>query len=88
MSWNYRVVREMHRVGDTDEEYPSYTIREVYYDEDGTIKGWTERPCHPAGDTWVELGEDHTLMGYALTLPVIDVASGEPVELTHPPLRG
>lgn len=79
MSWNYRIVRDVHRVG--DEEHPSYTIREVYYYDDGTIRGWTQNPCYPSGDTWMECGDDHAKMGRAIGLPVIDVSSGKPVEV-------
>jgi hypothetical protein len=82
VTWNYRVVRDLHKVG--DEERPSYTIREVYYDDEGNIMGWTEGPCHPSGDTWVELGDDHAMMGRAFGLPVVDVSHGRPAELSRP----
>lgn len=79
MSWNYRVVREEHPVGDQIHE--SWSIREVHYREDGTISGWTAKPCHPGGDDKAELVTDYHMMARAFTLPVVDVSSGEAVEL-------
>ena len=40
MSWNYRVV-----LGQED----SYTIHEIYYNEDMSIKAWIESPASPYG---------------------------------------
>lgn len=78
MTWNYRIVRTTHQVG--DDEHEEYTIREVYY-EDGKIVSWTANPCHPSGETWQECGNDHAIMGRAIGLPIVDVSSGEPVEV-------
>ena len=83
MSWNYRVVKTSHQVG--DEWHDSYTIREVYYDDEGNIESWTAEPCYPAGDTWQECGNDHAIMGRAIGAPIVDVTSGKAVEV---PLRG
>ena len=79
MSWNYRVVRDVHQVG--NEEHESYTIREVYYDKDGEIEGWTQDACYPAGDTWQECGNDHAIMGRAIGQPIVDISSGKAVEV-------
>lgn len=79
MSWNYRVVRDVHQVG--DEEHESFSIREVYYEGD-KIVSWTAEPCYPAGDTWIELANDHAIMGRAIGTPVVDISSGKPVEIS------
>lgn len=83
MSWNYRMVRDVHQVG--DEEHEEYTIREVYY-KDGKIVAWSAEPSSPSGDTWQECGNDHAIMGRAIGQPIVDVSSGKPVEVS--PLRG
>lgn len=53
MSWNYRVIKTKlqyvdettigHPVGETEH----YTIREVYYDENGKPDGYTSNPIKP-----------------------------------------
>lgn len=83
MSWNYRIVKT--REGPAGQEQDIYTIREVYYDEDGEIKGWTENPCHPFGETWMECADDHAIMGRAIGMPIVDVTGDKPVEVS--PLR-
>ncbi|TAL43904.1 MAG: hypothetical protein EPN89_14955 [Methylovulum sp.] len=59
-TWNYRVIRKQHETG----ESVSFQIHEVYYDESGAIKGWTEKPVQPSGESIGELRED---IGYFLT---------------------
>lgn len=78
MSWNYRIVRDVHKVG--DEEHEEYTIREVYYDH-GQIVSWTAGGCHASGDTWMDCANDYAVMGRAFNLPIVDVSSGEPIEV-------
>jgi hypothetical protein len=36
--WNYRIMKRKNEEGEFD-----YGIHEVYYDENGKVKGWTER---------------------------------------------
>lgn len=79
MSWNYRLVRDVHQVG--DEEHESFTIREVYYDAEGNIEGWTQDPCYPAGDTWKECYNDLAVMGRVVSHPIVDISSGKPIEV-------
>lgn len=43
MSWNYRVVREVHRYKDVVEH--SYTIKEAFYDKLGQFNGVTKNPA-------------------------------------------
>lgn len=78
MTWNYRIVRDVHKVG--DEEHEEFTIREVYYD-DGRIVSWTKDPMYPSGDTWIECADNHAMMGRACGQPIVDISSGEPVEV-------
>lgn len=82
MSWNYRIVREVHKVG--DREYPSYDIREVYYDDEednNKITSWTSDSCYPSGDTWIECGEDLAIMGRAIGAKIVDISTGKAIEM-------
>ncbi len=65
MEWNYRVFRE--KDGD-------YTIREVYYDEKGSILACTENAVEPTGESLKELAQDLEWFREALTLPVLTLA--------------
>lgn len=70
--WNYRVMRK-HFGPDED----AYTIREVYYNNAGTIRGWTERESAPWGETPEELEADVQRMLEAFAQPVLDEATEE-----------
>lgn len=52
--WNYRLTKM--REGDED----VFAIREVYYDAEGNVNGWTENPVYPQGSSWVEFLNDMT----------------------------
>ena len=42
MTWNYRVVKFNGGEGEFDEPY--YEIKEVYYDQDGSLAGYCDAP--------------------------------------------
>ncbi|BDD05593.1 hypothetical protein [Aureibacter tunicatorum] len=42
MSWNYRVLKRRNSDGDFE-----FGIYEVYYDENGNVKGWTKDSLTP-----------------------------------------
>ena len=65
MSWNYRVFKEAN--GD-------YIVREVFYDEDGSIISCTKNGVEPIGQSLEELTEDIEYYQAALTLPVLTLA--------------
>lgn len=48
MSWNNRITKDK----------DGYAIREVYYDDDGTVAGWTEDDLTGYFDTRAELIKD------------------------------
>lgn len=79
MTWNYRIVRDVHTLD--GEEYEDFSIREVYYRRDGTIHAWAAKGCSPGGETWRECFDDHARMGRAFDGLVVDVSSGKPVEV-------
>ena len=59
MNWNYRILEIIHDEGNT------YEVVEVYYDEDGTVDGYTdisESPLRHTGDTVDELIEVYEII--------------------------
>ena len=65
MTWNYRVFREAK---------DAYVIREVYYEEDGSIFACTQDAVKPFGETVEELAQDIKYFKQALKLPVLTMA--------------
>ena len=70
MSWNYRVMKRKIKGADYEEEF--YAIYEVYYEDDGSIKAWTEKPVSIQGETLEELKNDLGYYSKALKEPVLD----------------
>ena len=59
MNWNYRILEIIHDEGNT------YEVVEAYYDEDGTVDGYTdisEMPLRHMGDTVDELIEVYEII--------------------------
>ena len=59
MNWNFRILEIIHEDGNT------YEVVEVYYDEDGTVDGYTdilESPLRHTGDTVDELIEVYEII--------------------------
>lgn len=76
ITWNYRVFRE----DDGD-----YIIREVFYDEQGTILGCTADAVEPIGSSLAELAEDIGSFQEALNLPVLTLADMPPAPKERAP---
>jgi hypothetical protein len=68
MIWNYRVT---HRPKTAPLE--GYQIREVYYDEKGRVKFYTQNPVTPFGDLPDELYEDFCEMMKAFDVEAINL---------------
>ena len=77
--WNYRVVRTK------EEQYDSYQLYEVYYDDDGKIEGMTENAMEPYGESVEELQNDLEYMMEALKQPVLDMKELEKQFKENPP---
>ena len=77
--WNYRVVRT------EEEQYDSYQLYEVYYDDDGKIEGMTENAMQPYGESVEELQNDLEYMMEALKQPVLDMKDLEKQFKENPP---
>jgi hypothetical protein len=76
-SWNYRVTRRYI----TNAESHVFEIREVYYEDDGSIKGFTTGSSSPMGENLTELKADTAMMMAAFTRPIIDIDSDPPQEI-------
>jgi hypothetical protein len=79
MSWNYRVVFD--DINALDNEIGEYTVREVFYDEDGEIDFWGDDAAVPNANSYDELQEDMNLFMEAFELPclvlTVDEETGE-----------
>ena len=65
--WNHRVIHRYHEKTDSH----TYHIHEVYYDDNGTIEGWTESAMEPSGETSSELREDIRYFIKAFQKPIL-----------------
>ena len=61
MSWNYRLI----------ERDGLISIHEVYYNESGEPRAWTENPVAPFGETVEDVRECLNMMIQALGKPVL-----------------
>ena len=67
MTWNYRVCRDTSVL-------PEYSIREVYYREDGSVQGWTSIPRDLTGETPEEIKADlELILQDTFNRPVLDI---------------
>jgi hypothetical protein len=69
--WNYRICREM-----IDGDF-FFSLREVYYDEDGNPNGWTAEPVDFAGDTWKDVAEGISLASGSIGTAILDLDTRE-----------
>jgi len=76
MSWNYRVVYVPEDKDDIFGEN-SFSIREVFYAEDGSIEFWSEEPSAPNGTDFEELCNDFDLMAEAFERPILILSENE-----------
>lgn len=67
MTWNYRICFRP-----SDREM-GFNMHEVYYDEKGEVKLYTQRPCEPWGNSPDELYECMKKMMDAFDLDVLDL---------------
>ena len=74
--WNYRVVEKdvIYKIDCSEMEYEnvSYSIHEIYYDEDGNITMWSAESIIPYGENCVkDLEVDIKFMLEACSKPVL-----------------
>ena len=70
MRWNHRVIKVIDKAMGVDEEW--YAIHEVYYNEDGMLAGYAERPATVGGESVEELRTVLEQMLRALDETIID----------------
>ncbi len=84
--WHYRVIRKHHPETDS----VTYHVHEVYYQEDGSIDGWTQESVAPLGETVEELREDIRYFLQAFRCPILEEKETDegsklfPDEMSHP----
>lgn len=86
MTWRYVMAREAykHQSGEVEE---TWSIRELYTDEDGKLS-WTKEAIDPCGETWIELGDCLGRMTAAVTaIEYLDLTLEEPRLVTGRPRR-
>jgi hypothetical protein len=65
--WNFRVVKHTNPNG-----YVSYSVHEIYYNVDGSIWLWSDKPESPHGEDLEDLNLSMELLFKALSAPVIN----------------
>ena len=65
--WNHRITRQV-----VDNE-TVFAIREVYYDAENAVLGWTQDEVGPHGETWTEIVADLARMIACMNKPVLDI---------------
>ena len=75
--WNHRVIHKYHEETDSH----TYHIHEVYYDNDGSIEGWTESAMEPFGETPFELREDirHFIKAFQKPILIAKIKNGKEI---------
>ena len=68
--FNYRVFKEEEQVGPSKKE-EVYTIRTVYYNDNNTLKAYSESAAYPVGNTIEELRENISQIVDAFRRPVL-----------------
>ena len=72
MSWNYRLCKETLDKG-TSYEDEWFSIREVYYKEDGSISSYSEKPANLFSETREDIKWTLEKMHEALNKEVVDL---------------
>jgi len=72
MTWNHRVIKYETRNLFGDPDF-GYAIHEVFYDNDGNVRGMTADAIKPWGDTKEELRAELERMLAALDKPDLDL---------------
>lgn len=78
--WNYRIVMHEGFEGRYD-PYPA--IHEVYYEDDGSIRSWSNQPIYLAANDAEELRGDIDLIIQAFDRPILTEMDGKLVELAQ-----
>ena len=74
MSWNYRICKEVICPG-TDYEEILFSLREVYYDNDSNITGYTANPVGLVADSIDDFKDTLSKIHEAINKEVVDLNS-------------
>ena len=77
MTWDYRVIFTPYEAGSDEGEY---TIREVYYDDEGEISWWSDESVELISEDFWDLAADFDLIAEAFDKPVLVLIGEELVE--------
>ena len=84
MSWNYRIIGQ--RLPPPFEDDICFGIAEVYYDDDGKVKSWTENYMRVSSDSAGGVGDVLRMMLSACDKPTLEDVDDELVEWRDRPL--
>ena len=76
--WNHRVMRRVYQDGDVVDE-----VYEVYYNDDGSIEGWTQDPVTPSYYVGVDDGsivDSIDRFMAAAARPTLDFVTGQEID--------
>lgn len=77
MSWDYRVIFAPYEAGSDEGEY---TIREVYYDDEGEISWFADEGVEFVHEDFWELADDFDAVAEAFDKPVLILIDGDLIE--------
>lgn len=77
MSWRYAFTRE--KIVDGEE---TFTIHEVYFDDDNNLSSWSADPIAPQADTFTGLEEELQRMLQESMRFILDLTEDPPVFIT------
>lgn len=78
-TYDYRILKDRDGI---------FSVREVCYDPDGTIAGWSDEPVSPCGETEDEFKKNLDLYNQARNCPVLDEVELQAKQKDDPePLR-
>lgn len=70
--WNYRICKETYSPG-TEHEDTTFSLREVYYDENNNITGYTENPVGLVADSVDGFSDIISKIQEAINKSVVDL---------------
>lgn len=84
MGWNYRVLKKQGTYqfpNGFTQTWTTYSIHEVYYNDDGSVKMWSVDPIHPGGETPQDLIGDVELMYGAFEKSILQEIDSKLIEV-------
>lgn len=70
-SWNWRLT-----VRTCDDE-TLWELREICYDDQGNVTGWSKDPASAVGSSWMECADELAKMAGVVGFPALDLDTGQ-----------